>query len=78
MEDAYKPWNEQGCPSCRDAWLSGSREGLLHLGTSNEQHTRLYQCKACGSYWQEMERYAQEVSVTQAGELRQHDSFRPA
>jgi hypothetical protein len=78
MTTPVKPWSEQGCPICRAEWLSGSMPSLQHVGTSNELHVRLYLCKVCGAHWEELERYAHEVSATAALELQQHGSFAPA
>jgi hypothetical protein len=75
MNTSVKPWNEQGCPVCRAEWLSGSRLSLQHLGTNNELHAHLYLCKACGTHWEELERYAHQVSATEAAESQQHRSF---
>jgi len=58
------PFDEQGCPVCREQWLTGSRPAFLAL--SIELHTRLFRCEVCGSYWEELERYAVQVSPSEA------------
>ncbi len=77
MNAAPKEWKEQGCPTCRAGWESGSRVALRNIGTSYELHTRLFQCAQCGAYWEELERYAQEVSASDAALFEQHKSFVP-
>jgi phytoene/squalene synthetase len=55
-------WGQQGCDECRSAWERASpRAALDLLGTSYELHTRLHRCRTCGSYWDELERYAHQV-----------------
>ncbi len=75
MSTPVKAWSEQGCPVCRAEWMSGSKLSLQHLGASNELHVHLYLCAECGVHWEELERYAHEVSAIAASELKQHESF---
>lgn len=58
------PFDEQGCAVCRELWSTGSRPA--HIALSIELHTRLFHCEMCGSYWEELERYAVQVSPTEA------------
>jgi hypothetical protein len=78
MESHDKSWNEQGCAVCREEWLSGSKTSLLLLGTSNEHHAHLHTCQACGSYWEELERYAHQVSASEASKLQESRSWQAA
>lgn len=51
---------DPGCAVCRQLWASGQRPELLVLDLV--LHTRLYRCAACGSYWEENERYANVIA----------------
>lgn len=53
-------WNDKGCEVCRRMWEKGQR--LLELGVSVERHATLYRCEECGTYWEEMERFADVLS----------------
>jgi hypothetical protein len=75
MSASPKQWKDQGCPACRASWEASSKVDLRHIGTSNELHTRLYQCRVCSSYWQELERYAHEIPADEARALEQNKSF---
>jgi len=61
-----KQWQEQGCPTCRKAWESGQRDSIRYIGISFELHGRLYQCSECNAYWEELERFAHEISSDEA------------
>jgi hypothetical protein len=63
------PWEEQGCEACRAAWSKPGRPGLKHLGTNLARHAHLHRCASCGAYWEELERYAHQVSKSEANEL---------
>jgi hypothetical protein len=77
MNSKVTEWRNQGCSACRASWESGSREGLRNIGTSYKMHTRLFRCDLCGAYWEELERYAHEISSSEAAQLQQHESFEP-
>jgi hypothetical protein len=68
-------FDDQGCAVCREHWLSGSRPRYLAIDV--ELHTRLFRCDICGSYWEELERYAVEVTESEVqhfpGEFRSVD-----
>ncbi len=68
-------WNEQGCAQCRGAWESGDRSALAFVGVSYALHTRLYHCRACKSFWEELGRYAHEISSEEAEALQRDASF---
>jgi hypothetical protein len=77
MDRPPKQWQQQGCPACRAAWESGLRTGLRYIGVSDELHARLYQCNICRAYWEELERYAHEISSDQASAFQRLASFLP-
>jgi hypothetical protein len=71
-------WTEQGCVVCREAWEAASPTRAMELlGTSYKLHCRLYQCRACGAYWEELERLAHELGKTEAERLLSDPSFKP-
>lgn len=59
-----KKWEEKGCPVCRQTWLSGG--GLPEVAVSVERHSILRRCQACGTFWEEFERYPDVVSKEEA------------
>jgi len=74
--ETYTKWIEQGCTVCRGAWETASpAKAMTLLGTSYKLHCRLYQCRACGSYWEELERLAHELGKAKAGDLLSDPSF---
>ena len=75
MNSRDSVWEQQGCPSCRVAWESGTKNRLLYLGRSIELHVRLYQCGVCHAFWKELERYAHVVDADEARGLRANGSF---
>ncbi|MCL4207976.1 MAG: hypothetical protein KJ000_36275 [Pirellulaceae bacterium] len=58
------PWEAKGCPICRNKWLSGQQ--LTRIATNDETHSFLHKCDACGTYWQQFERYANVISKDEA------------
>lgn len=72
-------WNQQGCNVCRTAWERAVPTTAMNLlGTSYKLHCRLYQCRSCQSYWEELERFAHEIDQNEAMRLNQDSSFEPA
>jgi len=68
-------WEEQGCEECRAAWLQGRLSPVLtDLGTSQYHRATLYRCTACGSFWEELERFAHQVSAEEAKKFFSHDT----
>lgn len=65
----FKSWHEQGCAECRGSWERADRASLSLLRESVALHARLYQCKACGAYWEESERSAQQITPEAATEF---------
>jgi hypothetical protein len=49
--------------------MSGAGAPLRLLGVNLEKHARIHRCDTCGAYWDESERYAQQVSEQQAQAL---------
>jgi len=66
-------WEQQGCGECRKSWEASAGKGLQPLGTSVYRHAHLYQCRACGAYWEEAERYAHQISAAEAKEFFAND-----
>jgi hypothetical protein len=54
------PWTSKGCEVCRGQWENGSHPP--ELAVSDVLHSRLHRCEACGSYWEQHERYADTMS----------------
>lgn len=75
MSFGSSPWEQQGCPSCRWAWESASRQSLLYLGCSIELHTHLHQCQSCGALWEELERYTHVISTDEARAIVDQGTF---
>jgi hypothetical protein len=66
MTASVTPWEKQGCAECRAAWSRADRTPLQLLGTNPIAHARIHKCAACGSYWDENERYSQQVPQDEA------------
>ncbi len=60
-------WKEKGCDVCRKLWESGKRPP--ELAVSFELHSRLHRCSSCGSYWEQLERYADIIDEGEAKKL---------
>lgn len=63
----YTAWNKKGCPTCRGQWESGQRP--VELAVSLTLHSRLHRCSACGTYWEQHERFADTVDEAEARRL---------
>jgi hypothetical protein len=61
------PWEEKGCPVCRHQWETGLPPP--EIGINYELHSQLHRCDACGTYWEQTERYADVISESKAREL---------
>ncbi len=68
-----KEWDKKGCSVCRKLWEIGQTPPML--AESIENHTRLYKCDICQTFWEEYERYADEISEESAKQ-RYPDSFK--
>lgn len=60
----------QGCKACRDSWAGFGGYDLPLIDENIEEHTRLKQCKACGTFWQEDERYPNALTAEEAKAYR--------
>lgn len=70
-------WDSQGCTLCRKAWARASPgDEMTLLGTNPTMHCRVYQCRTCRSYWEELERYAHQVSQPEANRVLNDSSFK--
>ena len=57
-------WNQAGCLMCRSQWLSGHFPPQIAL--NRLAHATLHRCKDCNTLWQQEERSAYPVSLSQA------------
>lgn len=57
-------WKEKGCDICRHQWESGQQPPELAI--NYVQHARLHRCSACGTYWEQNERYADVINEAEA------------
>lgn len=58
------PWSEKGCAVCRAQWERGDPPPMLATDIAN--HTHLHRCVACGTYWEQHERYADSIDAALA------------
>lgn len=57
-------WETKGCPVCRRLWETG--EQPKRIGISLTRQSYLHQCDICGSYWEQSERHADQITAEQA------------
>lgn len=57
-------WESKGCAICRRQWAEGSPPP--EIAVSQERRATLHQCKACGTFWEQFERYADVASPDDA------------
>lgn len=57
-------WRAKGCATCRAQWQAGRHPRLL--AESPALHARLYRCDACGTLWEEQERFADTIGEAAA------------
>ena len=57
-------WKEQGCPICRHQWESGDPPPAITFNM--KLHSSLHRCQACGTYWEQTERYAAAIALAEA------------
>lgn len=60
------PWDEQGCPVCREGWVQGRSPRKLIVNAA--RHATLYRCDVCQTYWMETERYAVAIYTDEVRE----------
>jgi hypothetical protein len=60
-------WEEKGCEYCRRLWESGQRPPEIAMNVS--LHSRLHKCPKCGSFWEQLERYADIIDEQNARAL---------
>ena len=60
-------WEEKGCNVCRKLWESGKRPPELAI--NYDLHSRLHKCSICGSYWEQLERYADIINESDARKI---------
>jgi hypothetical protein len=59
-------WQNKGCEVCRALWESGDHPPELSVNIS--LHARLHRCSSCGTYWEQLERYADTINELEARE----------
>ncbi len=57
-------WESKGCAVCRQLWVTGQMPPELDVNLA--EHASLHRCLACGTYWEQRERYADVVSEDEA------------
>ena len=57
-------WDTKGCAICRRLWETG--EQPMRIGISLARQSHLHQCDICGSYWEQSERHADQLTSEQA------------
>lgn len=67
-------WKSKGCEVCRSLWESGRHP--RELAVSYALHSRLHHCDVCGTYWEQLERYADVIDEGEARKLYP-DTFPP-
>lgn len=60
-------WEDKGCDICRKLWETGKRPPELAVNV--DLHTRLHKCDVCGSYWEQLERYADVIEKEEARKM---------
>jgi hypothetical protein len=60
-------WEAKGCTVCRHLWESGKHPPELVV--SCVLHSRLHRCEACGTLWEQLERYADVIDEAEAKQL---------
>lgn len=65
-------WDNKGCATCRQKWLSG--EGLTKLGISDDRHASLHYCSSCNTFWEQHERYVDTISEDEAARVYGRDT----
>lgn len=65
-------WNSKGCAICRQQWETGRPPP--ELAVNYKLHGRLHRCPACGTYWEQSERYA-DVLTEDAAKQRYPEAF---
>ena len=59
-------WQSKGCTICRGLWEMGDHPPELSM--SILLHAQLHRCSSCGTYWEQLERYADTISEEVARE----------
>lgn len=55
-------WTDKGCELCRQAALGDLHSALVHVADNAVQHSLLYKCSNCGTYWEMTERFIYPVT----------------
>jgi hypothetical protein len=61
------PWQKNGCTVCRRQWETG--EPPPEIAVNIRMHSSLHRCGACGTLWEQTERYAAPISKLKARKL---------
>jgi hypothetical protein len=57
-------WQEKGCEICRRQWETGEQPPEIAINI--ERHAHLHKCNVCGTYWEQVERFAEPIEESQA------------
>jgi len=60
-------WHDKGCEVCRNQWEIGKHPP--QIATNIARHAHLHRCNICGTFWEQNERFAEPISVSQARKL---------
>jgi hypothetical protein len=60
-------WKNKGCEVCRRLWESGGQPRLVVVST--ELHSKLHRCDVCGTFWEQLERFADVIEESDARKL---------
>jgi len=66
MSKALKPWEQQGCETCRYEAVGATRPPLVKVAENDAEHARLWRCEKCRAFWVEEERYMCEIDEGEA------------
>ncbi len=58
------PWEDYGCAVCRHQWEVG--DAPPQIGMNIALHARLHRCEACGTLWEQTERFAAPINAEEA------------
>ena len=57
-------WESKGCQACRKLWEAGQRPP--ELAVNLVLHSKLHRCTACGTFWEQNERFADTIEEQDA------------
>ena len=57
-------WQDKGCDVCRHQWEAGVQPPNIAINIA--RHADLHRCDACGTYWEQVERFAAPIAESEA------------